>query len=349
MNGFRLIIAVVAVLGFAMLCQGGGKPGLGTYKEYKITGPFEYKNLSVFLVHGDDKIDAKHVLTLDEALEQKKIVVYETSDVDTLHVENKSKDSTVYIQSGDIVKGGKQDRVLRYDAIIPPKSGKIPIDSFCVEAGRWEKRGKENVANFTSSKKQLVSKKAKIAAKHGGTQQAVWDDVKTTQTNLNINMSTNVEAKESKTSLQLTLENKILKKETKKYVKKLKGIIKKRKDTIGFIFAINGEINSADIYAAKTIFEKLWPKAIESAAVEAIAELQKDKKTPVKKITMNEVVKWLGEVEKGKKSNKQINSYTLMNVNDSRENLSFETVDKTAKDGKKRWIHKNYIKKKKKK
>ena len=51
------------------------------------------------------------------------------------------------MQSGDIVKGGQQDRVLTVSLMLPPKSGRIPIASFCVEQGRWPARGKEDVTD----------------------------------------------------------------------------------------------------------------------------------------------------------------------------------------------------------
>ena len=116
-------------------------------------------------------------------MEQKKLVVHETSNVGKLTVENKSDDSSIYIQSGDIVKGGKQDRVMRYDVMIPPKSKQVPVDSYCVEAGRWNQRGSEIAGRFSGSKKMLASKKAKMVAKHRGSQQAVWSEVATSRIN----------------------------------------------------------------------------------------------------------------------------------------------------------------------
>ena len=50
-----------------------------------------------------------------------------------LAVENNSAD-TVFIQVGDIVRGGNQDRMIT-NFILSPHSGKLPIDAFCVEHG----------------------------------------------------------------------------------------------------------------------------------------------------------------------------------------------------------------------
>jgi hypothetical protein len=57
----------------------------------------------------------------------------------------------VFVQSGDIVKGGKQDRTRPYDTLVPAAAGQIPIESFCVEQGRWSKRGDESSSYFGCS------------------------------------------------------------------------------------------------------------------------------------------------------------------------------------------------------
>ena len=41
-------------------------------------------------------------------------------------------------------------------------------------------------------------------------------------------------------------------------------------DVVGYVFAINGKINSADIYASNALFRKLWPRLLKAAATEAI-------------------------------------------------------------------------------
>ena len=89
----------------------------------KISGPFTHENLSVFLIHGPNKT-AKSLLTLEEAIDERKVIVYETRDVNELAIENVSN-GDVFIESGDIVKGGAQDRTLKDDLILPFKSGKV--------------------------------------------------------------------------------------------------------------------------------------------------------------------------------------------------------------------------------
>lgn len=348
-----IIVSALVLFFFSSTTRPGQnqqQPGqTSKYQDYEISGPYSYKNLDIFLVHGKDKIKTGKILTLEEALEQKKAVVHETSNVDELVVENTSDDTTVYIQSGDIVKGGKQDRVMRYDVMVPPKSKQMRVASYCVESGRWSQRGNESHREFASSKKMVASKKAKLAAKHKGSQQGMWSEVADTQEKLNANLHTEVKSRQSETSMQLTLENKKLKKEMAQYVKHLEKIIENRKDTLGFIFALDGEINSADIYSSQTLFKKLWTKLLESCAVEAIAEYKKNSTVKARPLTAVDVIKWLAEAEKGEKSKKDINALVELSVRESEDNIAFETVDKSTKSGEYRWIHKNYIKKSKKK
>ncbi len=48
------------------------------------------------------------------------------------------------IQAGDVVKGGRQDRTIGVGFVLPAKSGRVPIPSFCVEIGRWHRRAAES-------------------------------------------------------------------------------------------------------------------------------------------------------------------------------------------------------------
>src|ERR1044072_8661430 len=104
---------------------------------YRLTGPYQHENLTIFLIHGPNQADSSKFIPLQEALERKLVVVHETSDVNELSIENVSATEEVFVQAGDIVKGGQQDRGLAVDLIVPAKSGQIPISAFCVEHGRW--------------------------------------------------------------------------------------------------------------------------------------------------------------------------------------------------------------------
>src|SRR5204863_219605 len=147
------------------------------------------------------------VLSLPEALERELAVVHETSDVNLLAVENKSGEYELFIQSGDIVKGGRQDRMVQHDMLLPPKSGVVPLPAHCVEQGRWTNRGGEDARRFASSGKCAVGNDMKIA-NFSGQQPAVWQSVGTNQGKINANLNgANVQAAASPTSFQLSLES----------------------------------------------------------------------------------------------------------------------------------------------
>ena len=117
-------------------------------------------------------------------------------------------------------------------------------------------------------------------------------------------------------------------------------MLQNRPDVIGYVFAINGHVNSADIYASRALFVKLWPKLLKASAVEAIAELQKDAEaTPV---TGETVEAFLADSEKPKAAAKDVTSRVKVLTREDDKNIFFETQDRLEKDG---WVHRNYIRK----
>jgi hypothetical protein len=238
----------------------------------RITGPFNHENLTIFLIHGEDRIKDKHFLTLKEALEKKQVIVHETQQVNELAIENLSKTEEVFVQAGDIVKGGQQDRVIAYDFLVPPKSGKIPIASFCVEPGRWQQRGNEKAEMFESSGQQAVTRGLKKAVREEMDQSKVWERAGYFQRKLQEAGLIDSLPAASPTSLQLTLENKKLAKAVEGYLKKLAPVLEGKNDVIGCAVAVNGAVESADVYASHDLFLKVWPTLLKGSAVEALVE-----------------------------------------------------------------------------
>jgi hypothetical protein len=366
--------------------KGGAETAIVTdYKvdaNHRLSGPYSHKNLTIFLIHGSDvggRANNSAPLTLREAMEQKKVVVHETGDVNQLSIENVS-DEEVFVQSGDIVKGGQQDRVLAMDLIVPARSGRIPIESFCVEQGRWTRRGDEVATQFNASEKMLNTKELKIAAKHKASQQEVWENVAKSQEKMSAGVvalgvpatpppapaaapagggngpgisgdrSSNSSTSEaaaydfsvtsalSRSSLQLSLENKRLKETSDEYLNKLSPIINGKNDVIGFAFAINGQINSADVYSSHALFKKLWPKLLEASVTEAISEFEKDKAHH--QVTADEIKAFLNESVAGKAETKDVTARVTMLKRETQKNLFFETRDRKQSSA---WVHRNYI------
>lgn len=334
---YLFAIALFCLIGLTAAAQNSSTTPQQT-SEYRLSGPYIHKNLTVFLVHGKDQTN-KTFLTLQEALAQKKVRVYETKNVNELAIRNFSNQD-VYVQAGDIVRGGEQDRMISVDFIVPPRSGRMPIAAYCVESGRWNRRGNEAPATFSSSENFASSKDLKLAAKSAQSQDAVWKNVSTVQAKLTENTTVEVRSSESESSLELSVENAKVKETTAAYINALSGILRNKTDVIGYVFAINGKVNSADIYASRALFAKLWPKLIKANAVEALAELQKD--LEIKPVSDETVKTFLSESEQPAPSAKDVTGRVKLVTREDDKNAFYETQDRSQRDG---WVHRNYIKK----
>ncbi len=300
-------------------------------------------NLQLFILSGKEKVSGKRYTTLSEAMDAKKVIVKETGSVNELEIDNNSSDY-VFIHSGDIVKGGKQDRTISYDVIVPPQTKNMSLASFCVEQGRWEQRADEMVVAFSSNTKMLSSKDLRLAAKHENNQGKVWSKVSEQKEYLNAKLSArngyevDIAANESNSSLQLALESKELKKTKESIYEKLKGLIDTQ-DAIGYAYAINGEIYGVEVYNNKQLFADLWDKILESVIVEAISE-EGEEVMAVK--TKEEVLAYMKEIKAtDKKTAKKVNAATrFKTIQNEKGNLVFSTEDL----GKQQWIHKSYMK-----
>ena len=341
---FLAKLLAIMILATSSACGQANHPDAGGAQlamgDFTISGPYTHKNLTIFLVHGKDRAPGKKFLTLQEALDKKIVVVNETGEVNELSIENRSATKDVFIQAGAIVRGGQQDRVLSHDLILPPKSGKVSIKAFCVEQGRWSKREGEAVNRFESSNNMLSGKDLKLAARKSKVQSEVWANVEKTQTKLRDKLGVEVRADASPTSLELAYSNDAVKRSSDDYIKALSGIIKGKSDVIGYAFAINGTINSADVYATSDLFQKLWPKLLASSATEAVAEHEEGatSATPSADVVRD----CFSDAEGGRGEQEDLNSRVRVVTQETEKNILFETRDRKESD---MWIHRNYMKK----
>ncbi|MBL9132425.1 MAG: hypothetical protein JNG86_14565 [Verrucomicrobiaceae bacterium] len=306
-----------------------------------IAAPLQHANIEIFFIEGDDLADTTKVLTLDEAMSVKAgVVVKETKQVNELSVQNGLADKQVFIMAGDIVKGGQQDRTLASDLPLQPQSGSVPVASFCVEQGRWQKRGNESADAFASSKNAITSKEGKLAVRKAANQSLVWDSVAAAQEKLSRNIGKDVKPVASASSLQLTLEDKDLKAKVAAFQKALLAAVEARPRSLGFVYAINGEINSAEIIAGHDLFRRLWPKMLESIATEAISLA--DGKKAATPATVESVLEFIRKAESAAATKKPLQG-TLKHISaESDETCLFETADEKL-DG--QWLRRNILKK----
>lgn len=314
------VLGLAVLAGFALAAAPPVK-STGTAPTYRISGPFTHDNLTIFLLHGKDQIQSK-LLTLDEALAAKKVIVHETKDVNKLAIENVS-DQDVFVQAGDVVKGGQQDRALAVDMIVPPKSGKVPIHAFCVEQGRWNKRDMEADTYFSSSKDRLVGNRLNLAARSARSQGQVWRNVEYEQGRLKKRLEEEVKDAKSETSYQLTLENKKLLDTIAAYVKALEKCPDRKTEVIGYAVVINGKVYNADVYANADLFRKLWPKLLKGSAIDATVE--KDAKVKYLPARASDVLAFLAEAQRGKETQKDVTKELKESQKETSKSVLFET------------------------
>jgi hypothetical protein len=311
----------------------------------RLTGPLSHDNLAVYFVHGASKAGPVP-LTLQEALAQEAVRVSETGNVNTLAIENLG-DQAVFVQAGDVVKGGRQDRTLTVSLLLPPKSGRVPIASFCVEHGRWSARGAEDARSFSASGAAVPSREMKLAMQApmpavaangdmdtGTRQKKVWDGVKVAQERLAAATGVDVRSPQSSSSLQLALENEKLATVRKAYVAALKEAGAQGDDIVGYVFAVNGKLNSAEIYESNGLFRKMWPKLLDASATEAISHRNdpKDAAPPIKAVSA-----FLDAPAAATPSETPLNFGVRRITRENDNELLFET---SRADG---WVHRSYL------
>jgi hypothetical protein len=290
-------------------------------KDYRVSGPHTHGNLSVFMVHGTDAIKNLNVLTLQEGVAQGVVVVHDRGG--QLSIDNRS-DTPLLIQSGDIVKGGNQDRTLPYDMMIPANTQNVLAAALCVEAGRSFPRGLELSASFAVATDLLPGKRLRLAA-YRQSQNDVWNGVRNLQAKLAHSAGGSVQSPQSQTSLQLTLETPRVQQAIQDCLTDLMPASAEHKDVIGFVVAVNGNIHSADVYGSSTLFRAVWPKLLRASAVEALAEKRSDS---AEAPAMDAVKAFLVDAEAGTGFRQTKHGTTLIR-HESARTLLYDTCDPT--------------------
>ncbi|MBI1913657.1 MAG: hypothetical protein HYS12_02710 [Planctomycetes bacterium] len=269
-------LALVALAGLSLVQAGEKKPASFAVKEVavRVSGPYAHENLTVFLLHGQDQ-DDRDYLTLDQGLDKKLVAISEKkqAQVGELQIENKS-DRYRFLQEGDRLQGGQQDRIIVTSLVVPPRSGKLPVPSFCIEASRWH----GGIQFLNTSNTILAGKEVRAAAKttpNRGGQQAVWERVAQQKAIAKMRLG----SANTSSSLNEALDSPQVKKVCDACAKALNGLVDKHKDAIGVAVAVNGNIEEVDIYPNHRLLVQLYPRLVQSYAVQAALE-KKGKKKP---------------------------------------------------------------------
>jgi hypothetical protein len=264
--------------------------------------PVTYENISVFPVVASYGQDTSAFLTLEEGLATGEVQVRErgseemvrgrdgriiyypqptSASVNQLVLVNRSK-RPLLLLAGELVSGGKQDRVIGKDRIVPVGAPPLPLDVFCVEHGRWT-----GVAQFSAAN-TIVHPSVRERAAVDQKQTEVWDAVRS---------GTTLKAPEAAPAPRMTMgdiqgaiaTNGRTEAYEKIYQSYAVGVsiddfvaeVQRRfgaatsglkgERVVGVVIAYGGEVAWSDIFASADLFDHYWHKLLRSYSVEALA------------------------------------------------------------------------------
>jgi hypothetical protein len=301
------VVAGIVGLGLRPLHAGEQPSASG----YKVLDPIRHGGLTVFPVVAPRSYPTGEFLTLDEGLRSGEVVVteygnvrgllrrhntpalqHDSAEVNRLVLINNSK-RPLLLLAGEIVAGGKQDRVIGKDRIVPAESDPVDLSVFCVEPGRWVASSE----HFGASGTTYASASAGAAdGAVGGTlmaqpsvrakamadkdQNQVWAEVRRQQQSISEEVAVSAPsaagALTSTSSYARVMENKDVKEKVDEVAKPIEqnyqSLIQQLRDrkAVGVVVAVNGRIIWSDIFASTELLEKYWPKLVRSYASEAV-------------------------------------------------------------------------------
>jgi hypothetical protein len=202
-------------------------------------------------------------VTLAQAKKQNWIEVIEVpgqETVETLKV-HYTGPRPMILFAGELLLGGKQDRVVGKDTIIKPDET-VDVMVFCVEPGRWE--GESMHFEPQASQVPLDVKEKAIA----GNQQEVWDKVGGYNESARVTMGAPIRGSSLRGGYGAVTNSKEFSAALEKAMKELKS----RKDVVGVVIILNGKINSFEYFQSPRLFEATSESVLRGALASSFIE-----------------------------------------------------------------------------
>lgn len=285
---FLLAASILTILAAVVLPSGAPvMAGEVSAHSYTVLDPISHDNLAIFPVVAASVHDSSLFLTLDEGLASGQVTVGEagsirplvrgphvrpvpqgSGDVNRLVLVNNS-DRPLLLLAGEIVTGGKQDRVIAADRIVEPRSDPIDLGVFCVEPGRWT-----GEAKFGATASQIAQPEVRRKAMAAKDQQQVWNSVRRAQESVEVAAA--APAVGGISSYAGIMQNQQVQQKVdsiaapvrRSYESLLHDL--RARNAVGVVVAVNGRILWADIFSGPGLLEKYWPKLVRSYAAEAL-------------------------------------------------------------------------------
>jgi hypothetical protein len=329
---FLALIVLLIVAGFVVLEQRDAHAGEVTPSaDYKVLDPIRNGNLTIFPVVAAKSYPTNEFLTLDEGLRSGEVVVAEAGsvqglirrhptpgirsgggEVNRLVLINNSK-RPLLLLAGEIVTGGKQDRVIGRDRIVPAESDPVDLSVFCVEPGRWVATSERFGASQAmyggagndpkAPAPMAIMAQPSVRAKAMGdkNQQEVWNAVNKQKEQV-MALAGPVPMAQSEvgrtTSYARVMENSEVRKQVDAVAKPIEQNYQslihqlRERNAVGVVVAVNGRVIWADIFASTDLLAKYWPKLVRSYASEAVVTRAKEVE-----VSVHRAQQFLGDME----------------------------------------------------
>lgn len=232
------------------------------YGEVAIAKPITFNKISLFIISQVNKDTKKpqDFITLKEGLARGIVTVSEqkSATVRTLQVTNHS-DKPLFIQGGDVVEGGQQDRAISVSLIIQPRTT-VDVPSLCVEPSRWTGQ-----SQFRASKIYSCSNAMRLAILRRN-QNAVWEQVR----QIKAQAEEITKQKSSTSSFTEEITNGQMRKASGEYEKIFAKLAEQYPDALGLAYILNGEIYAIEFFQSHLLFKQAYPKLIKAYVKEAV-------------------------------------------------------------------------------
>ena len=269
--------------------------------EWTVLAPVGYKNLTIFPVRGADLAGSDAYVTLDEGTKAGTVVITEKgaarasargplrgasgaadrvvqqqavsygdgATVNELALVNRSGKKLLLL-AGEVIVGGKQDRIVQEDRIIPPVSVPVALNVFCVEHGRWAARNAGQGGGAGAAAPAKFSSLGAVAhpvlrgvAQDKKEQSAVWSEVSAKNAKLGTSNRTD--------TYQEVYNSGRVGAQLEDYLRALEREVL-QPGVVGVVVARNGRPVWADVFASQRLFAAYWPKLLKSYVVDALGD-----------------------------------------------------------------------------
>jgi hypothetical protein len=211
---------------------------------------------------------------------------YDTgASVNQLVLVNRSK-RPLLLLAGELVSGGKQDRIIGKDRIVAVGAEPLPLDVFCVEHGRWTGSSSQFIASKTivhpSVREQAAveQKQTEVwaAVSGGSTARPAVRSIAPAAPRVSSGVLADTISSEAPTqSYRKIYEgariggsvDTFVDQVQRRFARATSGL--KGEHVVGVIVAYGGEVAWSDIFASGDLFHQYWSKLLRSYAVEALA------------------------------------------------------------------------------